>query len=157
MYLRARGDENPRPGFDNGRQHVGQTTNAVSGLPEGRAKRVNPPLTAIIQDESLYESTGFFLFIFPEEGGREPPTGVRQRATARWTDHERSEWAARRASKASQSPRCTRRHRSKCLMAASPYQAYASGPTSCHVQLPDGGCALSGLRVRVNIVPCPIA
>ncbi|POU02336.1 hypothetical protein C3369_07675 [Escherichia sp. ESNIH1] len=39
------GDENPRPGFDNGRQPVGQTGSAASGLPEGRAKRVNPPLT----------------------------------------------------------------------------------------------------------------
>ena len=34
----------------------------------------------------------------------------------------------------------------RCLMAATPYQAYASGPTSCHVQMPDGGFALSGLR-----------
>ena len=31
-------------------------------------------------------------------------------------------------------------------MAASPYQAYASGPTLCHVQMPDGGFALSALR-----------
>ncbi|MDT3411670.1 UNVERIFIED_ORG: hypothetical protein QE398_002039 [Atlantibacter sp. SORGH_AS 304] len=85
MYLRARGDENPRPGFDNGRQPVGQMTNAVSGLPAGRAKRVNPP-------------------------------------------------------------RCAHRQRSQCLMAATPYQAYASRPTSCHVQLPDGGFALSGLH-----------
>jgi len=61
---RTRGDENPRPGFDNGRQHVGQTMSTASGLPAGRAKRVNPP-------------------------------------------------------------RCTRRQRSRCLMAAAPYQAYA--------------------------------
>ena len=41
--LRKGGDETPRPGFDNWRQPVGQTVNAVSGLPAGRAKRVNPP------------------------------------------------------------------------------------------------------------------
>ena len=37
-------------------------------------------------------------------GGWEAPTGVRQLATASWTDRERSERAARRASDASQSP-----------------------------------------------------
>ena len=42
-------------------------------LPAGRAKRVNPPLTAIISDESLYESTGFFLFIISQSGGRKLP------------------------------------------------------------------------------------
>ena len=107
MYLRARGDENPRPGFDNGRQPVGQITSAASGLPEGRAKRVNPP-------------------------------------------------------------RCTRRHRSHCLMAATPYQAYAqisplASPNisqcqlSCRVQMPDGGCALTGLRNSAfpTIKPAP--
>ncbi len=43
VYCTHRGDEKPRPGFDNWRQPVGQTVNAVSGLPAGRAKRVNPP------------------------------------------------------------------------------------------------------------------
>ncbi len=43
LYSPNRGDENPRPGFDNGRQPVGQTTSTASGLPAGRAKRVNPP------------------------------------------------------------------------------------------------------------------
>ncbi len=45
------GDEKPGPGFDNWRQPVGQTVNAVSGLPAGRAKRVNPRLTAIFKKE----------------------------------------------------------------------------------------------------------
>ncbi|RDK15102.1 hypothetical protein CEJ32_08895 [Enterobacter sp. 9-2] len=41
--LHAAGDENPRPGFDNWRQPVGQTESAANRLPAGRAKRVNPP------------------------------------------------------------------------------------------------------------------
>ena len=56
-----------------------------------------------IQDKSSYESTGFFLLLF-RKGGMRTPTGVRQLATASWTDCERSEQAARRASEASQSP-----------------------------------------------------
>ncbi len=47
MLHTSGGDEKLRPGFDNWRQPVGQTANAVNGLPAGRAKRVNPPLTAI--------------------------------------------------------------------------------------------------------------
>jgi len=41
----------PDWGFDNWRQPVGQTANAVSGLPAGRAQRVNPSLTAIFKEE----------------------------------------------------------------------------------------------------------
>ena len=33
----------------------------------------NPPLTAIISDKSLYESTGFFLFIISHTRGDENP------------------------------------------------------------------------------------
>ena len=47
VYCTHRGDEKPRPGVDNWRQPVGQTVNAVSGLPAGRAKRVNPPPTSV--------------------------------------------------------------------------------------------------------------
>ncbi|EPM0906144.1 TPA: hypothetical protein ACNDNI_002906, partial [Escherichia coli] len=38
---------------------VGQTTNTVSGLPAGRAKRVNPP-SPPYSKKSSYESTSFF-------------------------------------------------------------------------------------------------
>ncbi len=58
--LHTPGDEKPRPGFDNWRQPVGQTVNAVSGLPAGRAKRVNPPSPPYLK-KSSYESTGFFF------------------------------------------------------------------------------------------------
>ncbi len=40
-------------------QPVGQTTNAVSGLPQGERSESIPPLTAIFKEE-LYESTSFF-------------------------------------------------------------------------------------------------
>ncbi len=43
FYILPRGrDENPRPRVRQLAQPVGQTANAVSGLPAGRAKRVNP-------------------------------------------------------------------------------------------------------------------
>ncbi|WP_217647968.1 hypothetical protein, partial [Kosakonia oryzae] len=38
----------------------GQTTNNMSGLPEGRAKRVNPPLTAIIRRRARRQMRAFF-------------------------------------------------------------------------------------------------
>ncbi len=90
-------------GFDNGRQPVGQTMNAVSGLPAGRAKRVHPSLTAIFQMRARTKVRAFFVYILPKGRDETPRQRVRQRATASWTDHERSEWAARRASEASPS------------------------------------------------------
>ena len=66
------GDENPRPGFDNWRQPVGQTANAESGLPAGRAKRVNPPLTAIFRKE-LVRKYGLFFHLLHVLWGDENP------------------------------------------------------------------------------------
>ncbi len=57
------GDEKLRPGFDNWRQPVGQTANAVNGLPAGRAKRVNPPPHRHFLKKSSCESTGFFSHV----------------------------------------------------------------------------------------------
>ncbi|AST69224.1 hypothetical protein BFG07_11265 [Kosakonia cowanii] len=71
---------------------------------------------------------------------------------ARWTDHERSEWAARRASKASQSPRCTHRQQSQCLMAAAPYQAYVIVPPQPSNKLCSvGRISVSAIR---HFYPC---
>ncbi len=42
-----RGDENPRPGFDNWRSQLDRPQACERAAPQGRAKRVNPPLTAI--------------------------------------------------------------------------------------------------------------
>ena len=61
----------PRPGFDNWRQPVGQTVNAVSGLPE-RAKQSIPSPPYL--KKSSYESTGFF--VLHTAGMRSPDQGV---------------------------------------------------------------------------------
>ncbi|EOG5312355.1 hypothetical protein ACLEU1_003277, partial [Salmonella enterica] len=45
-------------------QPVGQTGRAANGLPEGRAQRVNPPLTAIFKKE-LVRKYGLFFRITP--------------------------------------------------------------------------------------------
>ncbi len=42
-----RGDENPRPGFDNWQRQLDRPRACERAAPQGRAKRVNPPLTAI--------------------------------------------------------------------------------------------------------------
>ncbi len=74
VYCTHRGDEKPRPGFDNWRQPVGQTVNAVSGLPAGRAKRVNPPLTAIFKEE-LVRRYGLFFVYCTHRGDEKPRPG----------------------------------------------------------------------------------
>ena len=74
VYFTHRGDEKPRPGFDNWRQPVGQTVNAVSGLPAGRAKRVNPPLTAIFKEE-LVRRYGLFFVYCTHRGDEKPRPG----------------------------------------------------------------------------------
>ncbi len=43
----AGGDENPRPGFDNWQRQLDRPRACERAAPQGRAKRVNPPLTAI--------------------------------------------------------------------------------------------------------------
>ena len=53
--------------------------------------------------KSSYESASFF-FAYCTPGGMRSPDRGSTTGAASWTDHERSEWAARRASEASQSP-----------------------------------------------------
>ena len=72
LYPPDRGDENPRPGFDNWRQPVGQTESAANRLPAGRAKRVNPPLTAIFKIRARTKVRAFFFYI-PRTGEDENP------------------------------------------------------------------------------------
>ena len=62
----------------------------------------NPPLTAIFKEE-LVRKCELFFRIMHSRGVRSPDRGSTTGA-ASWTDHERSEWAARRASEASHSP-----------------------------------------------------
>ncbi len=72
-YCTLRGDENPRPGFDNWRQPVGQTESAANRLPAGRAKRVNPPSPPYLK-KSSYESTCFFFAYCTLRGDENPET-----------------------------------------------------------------------------------
>ncbi|EAB7127277.1 hypothetical protein DS228_12190, partial [Salmonella enterica subsp. enterica] len=44
-------------------QPVGQTGRAANGLPEGRAQRVNPPLTAIFKLRACTEVRAFCLYV----------------------------------------------------------------------------------------------
>ena len=74
--LHARGgDEKPRPGFDNWRQPGGQTERAANRLPAGRAKRVNPPLTAIFKEELVRKYGLFFRILHTPGGMRSPDRG----------------------------------------------------------------------------------
>ncbi len=75
MLHSCRGDENPRPGFDNWRQPVGQTESAANRLPAGRAKRVNPPLTAIFKEELVRKYGLFFRMLHSCRGMRIPDRG----------------------------------------------------------------------------------
>ncbi len=43
FYILHRGDENPRPGFDNWRSQLDRPRACERAAPQGRAKRVNPP------------------------------------------------------------------------------------------------------------------
>ncbi len=62
------------------------------------------PLTAIFKEELVRKYGLFFFFVYCTHRGMRSPDRGRQLATASWTDRERSERAARRASEASQSP-----------------------------------------------------
>jgi hypothetical protein len=72
------GDENPDRGSTTGAASWTDREPA-SGLPRGRAKRVNPPSPPYFK-KSSYASTGFFSHVAPT-GGMRTPTGVRQLAS----------------------------------------------------------------------------
>ncbi len=91
------------------------------------------PPHPLYSNMSSHENGGFFYEYTAAPGGMRTPDRGSTTGETRWTDHERSERAARRASEASQSP---------------PVHAPAAEP------VPDGGYALSGLRVQANTVPC---
>ena len=57
----AGGDENPRPGFDNWRSQLDRPRARERAAPQGRAKRVNPPLTAIFDTKSISYHTYLVL------------------------------------------------------------------------------------------------
>ncbi len=99
-------------------QPVGQTANAVSGLPRRGEQSESIPPSPPYFKKSSYESTGFFFAYCTPLGDENPrpgfdtklpgailnsacagPVGARPRdgpssGAASWTDRERSEWAA---------------------------------------------------------------
>ncbi len=102
FYILRRGDENPRPGFDNWRSQLDRLERS-----EQAARRASTasqsPLTAIFEIRARTQVRALFFYILRKGGMRTPDRGSTTGA-ASWTDRERSEQAARRASAASQSP-----------------------------------------------------
>ncbi len=85
FYILRRGDENPRPGFDNWRSQLDRLRACERATRRGERSESIPPHRHI-RDESLYASTGFF-FIFSAGGMRTPDRGSTTGA-ASWTDCE---------------------------------------------------------------------
>ncbi len=89
----------------------GSTTGAASWTDhehsEWAARRASEasqsPPSPPYSKKSSYESASFF-FAYCTPGGMRSPDRGSTTGAASWTDHEHSEWAARRASEASQSP-----------------------------------------------------
>ena len=74
FYILRRGDENPRPGFDNWRSQLDRPRACERAAPQGRAKRVNPPLTAIFKMRACTQVRAFFFYILCRGGApREKP------------------------------------------------------------------------------------
>ena len=63
-----RGDENPRPGFDNWRSQLDRPRACERAAPQGRAKRVNPPLTAIFKMRACTQARALFFYILCRGG-----------------------------------------------------------------------------------------
>ncbi|MGV4173440.1 hypothetical protein ACV8UJ_07950, partial [Citrobacter freundii] len=66
-------------------QPVGQTESAANRLPAGRAKRVNPRLTAIFKEELVRKYGLFFRMLHSLAGMKSPDRGSTTGA-ASWTD-----------------------------------------------------------------------
>ena len=87
------GDENPRPGFDNWQRQLDRPRACERAAPQGRAKRVNPPLTAIFEMRACTQVRAFFFYILRWGGMRTPDRGSTT-GNASWTDRARSKRAA---------------------------------------------------------------
>ena len=68
FYILRWGDENPRPGFDNWRSQLDRPRACERAAPQGRAKRVNPPLTAIFEMRACTQVRAFFRLWHPPGG-----------------------------------------------------------------------------------------
>ena len=63
FYILRWGDENPRPGFDNWQRQLDRPRACERAAPQGRAKRVNPPLTAIFKMRACTQVRALFFYI----------------------------------------------------------------------------------------------
>ncbi len=103
IYSPQGGDENPRPGFDNWRSQLDRLRAKRTGCPQGERSESIPPSPPYFK-KSSHENAGFFFACCTTAGGMKTPDRGSTTGAASWTDCERSEQAARRASEASQSP-----------------------------------------------------
>ncbi len=69
------GDENPRPGFDNWQRQLDRPRACERAAPQGRAKRVNPPLTAIFEMRACTQVQALFFYILRWGGDENPRPG----------------------------------------------------------------------------------
>ncbi len=90
----------------------GSTTGAASwtdrarskrAAPQGRAKRVNPPLTAIFEMRARTKVRALFLHMAPQGGMRTPDRGSTTGA-ASWTDREPASGLPRRGERSESIP-----------------------------------------------------
>ena len=75
----AVGDENPRPGFDNWQRQLDRPRACERAAPQGRAKRVNPPLPAIFEMRACTQVQALFFYILRWGGMRTPDRGLDNR------------------------------------------------------------------------------
>ncbi|AMO48954.1 Hypothetical protein AKI40_2559 [Enterobacter sp. FY-07] len=70
--LPNRGDENARPGVDNGQLPVGQMTSLRGSCPQGERSESIPPSPPSFQIRACMKVRAFFFYILPNRGD-EPP------------------------------------------------------------------------------------
>ncbi len=97
------GDENPRPGFDNWRSQLDRPRARERAAPQGRAKRVNPPLTAIFEMRACTQVRAFFFYILRWGGMRTPDRGSTT-GNASWTDRKPASGLPRRGERSESIP-----------------------------------------------------
>ena len=106
--------------------------------------------------KSSHENAGFFFACTSAPRGMRTPDRGSTTGETRWTDHEHSEWAARRASEASQSP--PHRHYSKKSSHENAGFFFACTSAPGGMRIPDRGSTTGDSpldRPRAQRVGCP--
>ena len=98
-----RGDETPRPGFDNWQRQLDRPQACERAAPQGRAKRVNPPLTAIFEMRACTQVRALFFYILRWGGMRTPDRGSTT-GNASWTDRKPASGLPRRGERSESIP-----------------------------------------------------